>query len=203
MITIKFESKFDWFEFRRGKITGSRLKDVIVKRGSGKKKSYYEIIAERLGVTEGDEDPRERGNRLEPENVALFEQKTGKKVDSSLLMWCREDNENIAISPDGVISDTEAMEGKSLSSASHLEAFLTQSVPSEYRDQGIQYFCVNDKLETVYFSFYDPRFGQMECAFFIIPMNRKDVEEEIAAYLEYQRMALAEIESIVNRLSGF
>lgn len=213
MITHKFESHFDWMEFRRGRFSGSRVKDVLVKKGTKMKKTYYEVIAERLGITPGDEECRERGNRLEADAVAQFEKKTGKKVNTDLVMWCRDDNEHIAVSPDGVISETEALEIKCLASSSHLEAYVKafvkevlprdQAIPSEYRDQAIQYFIVNESLQTLYFCMYDPRFGEMDCAFFILEMHRKDVEEEIAEYLEQERTMLAEIDAIVNNLIQF
>ena len=50
MRTLTFETKEAWAEARRGKITGTRLKDIIVKRGTGKKIGFYELIAERLGI---------------------------------------------------------------------------------------------------------------------------------------------------------
>ena len=40
----------EWLEWRKGKITGSRLNDIIVKRGTGRKLGFYEVIAERLAV---------------------------------------------------------------------------------------------------------------------------------------------------------
>src|SRR3990167_4377512 len=116
MITKTFESREDWLAARRGKITGTRVKDLIVKRGTGKKKAYYEIIAERL-ATEPDteETPMDRGTRLESEGIQKFIENTGKEVDTSLVMWEREDNSSIAISPDGFIGNTEAIEIKCLS----------------------------------------------------------------------------------------
>ena len=125
MITTKFETKEEWMLARKGKITGSRLKDIIVKRGTGQKLGFYELIAERLAVAPDTESPMERGTRLEPEAIERFEKETGKKVDASLVIWSREDNENIALSPDGSIGETEAVECKCLSSSRHLEAWLT------------------------------------------------------------------------------
>ena len=37
MIVKKFETKDEWMEARKGKITGSRLKDIVVKRGIDEK----------------------------------------------------------------------------------------------------------------------------------------------------------------------
>lgn len=201
MQQLSFDNRDAWLAARRGKITGSRLKDIVVKRGTGKKIGYYELIAERLGIPADGEDSMERGTRLEPEAIALFEQETGKKVDTSLVIWTRDDNDSIAISPDGFIGKTEAVEAKCLSSARHIEAYLTQEVPDEYEYQKLQYFVVNDKLKTLYFCFYDPRL--LAKPFFYLTINRKDVQEQVDSILEYQRTTLAEVDEIVNKLTDF
>lgn len=201
MKTLKFENKEDWLFARRGKITGSRLKDIVVKRGTGKKIGYYELIAERLATEPEGENPMERGTRLEPEALERFTKETKKKIDTSLVIWTRDDNESIAISPDGVISETEAIESKCLSSARHLEAFLTQEIPSEYEMQVYQYFIVNDTLTTLYLAFYDPRIPCKE--FFYLTIKRPEIQANIDEYLEYQRKTLEEVNEIVNKLSKF
>lgn len=198
MKTLKFENREDWLNARRGKITGSRLKDIIVKRGTGYKIGFYELIAEKLGIPADDESAMDRGTRLESEAMERFTKETGKKVDTSLVLWAREDNENIAISPDGFGKDF-AVEAKCLSSARHIEAWLTKEIPSEYEYQKLQYFIVNDKLKKLYFAFYDPRL--LYKPFFTIEVNRKDVEEEVEEYLEYQRKTLEEVNRIVNELT--
>ena len=97
--------------------------------------------------------------------------------------------------------EKEAVEVKCLSSARHIEAWLTQVVPDEYEMQAIQYFIVNDDLETLYLAFYDPR---LPCkVFFYLTIKRKDLQEKIAEYLDYQRKTLAEIDEIVLSLSNF
>lgn len=199
MKTLKFKTREEWLAARRGKITGSRLKDIIVKRGNGYKIGYYELIAERLSISPDGENPMDRGTRLEEEAVARFVKETGKKVDTSLVIWTRDDNESIAISPDGFIGKTEAVEAKCLASARHIEAWLTQKLPSEYEDQAIQYFIVNEKLETLYFVFYDPRIPVKD--YFTLELGRKDNEEKIAEYLEYQKKVIDEVNQIVNELT--
>lgn len=199
MKTLKFETQEEWLAARRGKITGTRLKDILTKRGTGKKKGYYELIAERIAIEADGENPMARGLRLEEEAVTRFQTETGKEVDTSLVIWQREDCESIAISPDGFIGDTEAIEIKCLSSASHIEAWLTKEVPSEYQDQVMQYFCVNDKLETVYSVFFDPRIPAKD--YFVIETKREEVQEKVESYLAYQKDTIAEINAIVLELT--
>lgn len=199
MKTHKFDSKEEWLEARKGKITGSRLKDIVVKRGTGKKLGFYELIAEKVAMPADGENAMDRGSRLESEAIEMFAKETGKKVNASLIIWTRDDNENIAISPDGIIGKTEAVEAKCLASARHIEALLTNKIPEEYEFQKLQYFIVNDKLKTLYFVFYDPRIPNKP--FFYFTVHRKDIEEEIAEYLQYQKDVLAEVEKIINELT--
>lgn len=169
-----------------------------------KKMGFYEIIAQSLGVPSDGESPMERGHRLEIDAMERFSKEKGKKLDTSLIMWVREDNERIAISPDAVIlGEKAACEGKCLKSALHIKAFLTQEIPEEYIPQRNQYFAVNDELETLYFVFYDPRFPQLKLQYFVIEVKRKDIEEEVKEFLQVQRDLLAEVDEIVLKLSDF
>lgn len=203
-----FESREQWLFARQGKITGTRLQSIVVKRGTGEKKGFYELIAERLAVSESDfegfvpnETPMERGTRLQKHALARLETALGQKINDELVLWTREDNESIAISPDGVIDETTAVETKCLSSASHIEAYLTGKVPDEYEFQKLQYFIVNDKLQELYFCFYDPRIPCKDFFYFVI--KREEVQEEIDTYLKYQLDKLARVDEIVAKLTGF
>lgn len=198
MKTLKFSDENEWLEARRGKITGTRLKDLINKRGNGRKKGFYEIIAEKVAVPHDGENVLDRGHRLEVEAIERFEQETGKKVNKDLVIICRDDNEDIAYSPDGYIGQTETVEVKCLNSASHIEAWLTKQIPSEYEEQTIQPFIVNDKLKKLYFVFYDPR---MPKDFFYFEVNRKNVAEKVAEYFELEKQVLAEIAEIEKQLT--
>jgi hypothetical protein len=226
MNILTFSDRLFWMAAREGKITGSRLDKVVTLRGTGKKIGFYEVIAERLGVPADGENPMERGTRLEKDALARFEQETGKKVDGGLILWEREDNPAIAISPDGVVlakakkdENTEACEAKCLSSARHIEAFLTQKVPDEYYFQCMQYFIVNDKLKKLNFICFDPRFAMFKnpkdpsakLDYFVIELTRQSfIEEEkkgeppvdqIKKYLDYQTKMLVEVDEIVTKLS--
>ncbi len=198
MKSLQFKDEAAWMESRRGKITGSRLGSIFSKRDKKPLKGYYEVIAERIAIPANDENVMDRGNRLEDEAAKRFEKQTGKKVDVTLALWYRDENESIAVSPDGVISETEALEIKCLNSASHIEALLTKQIPKEYDEQVWQYFIVNDKLETLYFCFYDPR---MPKDFFFFEVKRADVQEKVTEFFALEQMVLAQIEDVVNQLT--
>ncbi len=204
MLIQKFETQEEWLAARRGKVTGTRLKDLVVKRGTKPKKGFYEIIAERIGVPREDENPMDRGHRLEEEALDRFEQMTGKKVERVKVIWSREDNPNIAVSPDGPVEgtdNTEAVEVKCLNSAAHIEAYLTKEIPADYHYQKLQYFITNDGLKKVTFAFFDP--SLKVCDFFLIEVTRESVLAEIEELMILERESLKQIDSIVNSLLAF
>jgi len=196
----------EWLELRKGKITGSKLKDIVTLKGNGTKIGFYQLIADRLAVEntleEDEEKEHDRGHRLEDEALALFSEMTGKTVTKG-GMWISEENENIACSPDGSIYEgdiiPEAAEVKCLKSARHIEALITQEIPSEYTAQKIQYFILNEDLQKLYFLFYDPRVTVKPL--FWITVNREDIEEEIEFYKDYQNQTLERVNKIVEELS--
>lgn len=190
-----------WKAGRRTKITGTRLKDIVVLRGSGEKKGFYELVAERLALPRPEnENVMERGHRLETEAISICEQELGKTFNKDLVIWEREDEQAISISPDAYLEDlTEAVEVKCINSADHIKAVLENSYPDEYYFQALQYFIVNEKLEKLHFIMYDPSLTVKQYIRFEI--NREDVQDEVEKYLEYQRLKLEKINEIVNQLS--
>lgn len=208
----KFDSNDLWLEARRGKITGSRLGDVIVKRGTGEKAAFYELIAEKMAKPADGENPMDRGHRLEDEAITRFEAETGKEVCRDLVMFRREDQEDIAVSPDGYITPKdgepikECVEVKCLASWAHIKTLLESMasvdktfLPSDFREQYAQYFVVNDSLETLYAVFYDPRMIARD--FFFLTVKRTDFnEDEISGYLELERQKLGKVAETVNDL---
>jgi putative phage-type endonuclease len=199
----KFNEENDWISAREGKITGTKLKDIISLRNSEtKKKGFYQIIAEKVALKdEAYEDPMSRGKRLESEAIERFEKETKKKVNTDLVLWISDDNEDMAISPDGAIGKTEAIEVKCINTASHIEALLTNKVPSEHEFQVLQYFIINEDLKTLYFAFYDPRIPAKD--FFYLTIKREELAEDIKKYKEIEINTLKEINKIVKSLIKF
>lgn len=201
-ILTQDQNSEEWFDQRKGLITGSKLKGIVVKRGTSKKIGYYELLAEKLATPEAYEDPMERGSRLESEAIKLFSDTTGKKVESVGL--CISDaNPGIALSPDGLVDVKgkykEAVEVKCLSSARQLQAHFEQEVPSDYKEQVMQYFIVNEDLETLHFVFYDPRITILPMV--VIEIERENIEKDIEFYREYQENTLKEIDEMLSNLA--
>lgn len=198
MTLYRFDSEEAWLDARKGKFTGTRVGSLVSKKDGKPLKEFYQTIAERIAVPADGENAMFRGKRLEEEAMERFEKETGKKVNKDLVLVSREDDADIAYSPDGLIGKTEDVEVKCLNSASHIEALLTKEMPNEYRSQMIQGFVVNDKLKKRYMVFYDPR---MPKDFFYFTIERKDVKEEIEAMLKQERELLAQIRQIETELT--
>ena len=194
----------EWIQMRQGRITGSKLKDLVVERGNSKKDGFYELIAERLSLPEeGDEQAHDRGHRLEEEALDRFAELSGKEVEKNCGMWLSDVDPNIAVSPDGCIKSRgkirEACEVKCLSGKHHLRAIIEDSIGNGFKKQVIQYFVVNEDLKKLYFIFYDPRIAVRPLH--VIEFRRMDLEEEIEYYLNYEIKLLAEVNEIVERLA--
>lgn len=161
-----------------------------------KKMGYYELMEERLSVKEEDvpegETAIQRGQRLEPEALDLFSEKTGKSLKNDEIIWISDVHSSITYSPDGVESEEEIAEVKCLSSATHLYIYFEKDIPPEYQRQNIQAFIANEKLKTLHFVCYDPRIPCLPIHW--ITVNREDIAEDIEKHKEYQLQVLKMLE---------
>ena len=131
----------DWFKARLGKVTGSRIKDVLSK-GRGKNPSVtrqnylYQIIAERLMETPK-EEVRARslkwGNDVEPYAREAYEIKNGVLVeqvdfvDHGALDW-------VGCSPDGNVEDGGIEIKCPIDPAVHI-ATVINGMPEDHKPQ--------------------------------------------------------------------
>ncbi len=201
---MKIESYPDepaWKLARAGRITGTRLGSLFSKRDKKPLKSFFEVIAERVAIPASEEAALSRGKRLEERAMERFSEETGKKICTDLVIWSREDDSNIAISPDGYEKGKKikhAYEAKCLNSASHIEALLTKQIPSEYEFQVLQYFIVCDDLETLTMVFFDDR---MPKDLHWITVTREQVQPKVEEYLALEREALKQIAAYEQELT--
>jgi hypothetical protein len=195
MKILKYKDEKEWLEDRFGRVTGKKAGGLVSKRNkSVYLKGFYELLAERIALPPTEENVMFRGHRLEEEAIDLFTEITGKKVIKDLVMFCRDDNENIAYSPDGYMQNEvidEDVEVKCLNSADFIQIYLSKEIPKEFKYQNIQAFLVNDDLKVRYWVFYDPR---MPVSIFWIESKREDVQKDIDEYLQLEREVLAKID---------
>lgn len=188
----------EWHHLRKGKIKGTTLKGIM---GTPKARedALYETIAERLtvGVDMDYENPMDRGNRLEPEAIKVFEFETEKTVERT--GFCEDDmNEMIGNSPDGLIGEDEALEVKCMGGKNHVKMWLKDEVPDEYKWQVVQYFIVNEKLQKLYFVGYNPDIPVHPMH--IIEVNRDSVASDMEKARKSQEEFLEEVNTILNNI---
>lgn len=174
--------------------------DKITLSISGKRNiGFYEIIADRLGFPADENEPdMDRGNRLESEAIEEFVKQTGIKMETGKVMWYREDNESIAVTPDAW-GKKVALEVKCQNPARHIKSLVENEPPEGYENQFLQYFVVNDELETLYVVSYNPLITVKPLLVFEI--HRKDVQDEVDQMRATQNALLAEVDRIVNELT--
>lgn len=209
---LVFKSREAWLNWRLGKITGSSLKDTVNLRDGATKAGVWRAAAESLIGTQvlaeeelTAEQVMQRGHDLEPEAIARFERETGKKVKRGIVGWEREDDPRIALSPDGSIGKTEAVEVKCFLSPKHVEALYTRAIPKNtggYEEQRLQYFIVNKKLKTLYYVFYHPGFPA-PLDYLCLKFTRKELAADIAKVEAAEQDAVAKVRDIVNKVSMY
>lgn len=179
----------EWFELRKGKITGTGVKKLLGRKDT-KENYFYDLLAQSMSTSNAAEDMESdlaRGIRLESEAVEVFEKKAKKKVEK--VGFIQSDfSRYIGCSPDGLIKKgkkyPEAIEVKCLSSANHVKAWLEGHVPEDYMPQVVQSFIVNEDLKVMHVVFYDPRISVKP--YVVIDVLREDVEGLVETYKDIQ-----------------
>lgn len=153
----------EWLDLRRGKITGSRICDVmdqLKKGGEGASRRNYriELIAERLsGRTEDHYTSPEMlwGTELEPFARAAYEMGTGLDVDQQGFIL-HPTFDYAGSSPDGLVGKDGCIEIKCPKTTTHIKWFLAGGVPEEHQDQCLWTMLCGER-EWCDFISYDPR----------------------------------------------
>ncbi len=152
----------EWLAIRCGKVTASRVADVVAKTktGYGASRANYmaELIAERLTGA-----PAERftnaamahGTATEPEARAFYEFMTDEVVEQVGFV----PHPTIAMSgasPDGLVGDDGLVEIKCPNTATHIDTLLGRTVPAKYETQ-MQWQMACTGRAWCDFVSYDPR----------------------------------------------
>jgi len=169
-----------WFKARLGKVTASRVADVVAKTktGWGASRANYmaELIAERLTG-----EPAEKftnaamqwGTEKEPEARAAYE----FRFDFDVAEVGFVDHpfiEMTGASPDGLVGEMGLVEIKAPNTATHIDTLLSQFVPAKYSTQ-MQWQMGCCEREWCDFVSYDPRLPE-EMRLFIRRVERDDAE---------------------------
>jgi len=183
----------EWHALRRGKVTASRVADVIAKTktGWGASRANYaaELIAERLTEATAEKFTNAAmawGTEKEPEARAAYEFYTDATVDEIAFV----DHPTIPMtgaSPDGLVGAAGLVEIKCPNTATHLETLLGQVVPAKYATQ-MQWQMACTGREWCDFVSFDPRMPE-SMRLFIKRVERNaeliaELERDVTAFLK-------------------
>lgn len=125
----------EWFAARCGKVTASRMKDIIAQSDTAAYRNYQaEIISERLSGRPAESySSREmqRGTELEPKARAVYLLETGSDVSETGLIP-HPSIANSGASPDGLVDSDGLLEIKCPNTATHIDFLLHRQPKREY-----------------------------------------------------------------------
>lgn len=195
----------EWFAQRLGKVTASRIKDVMAKGKTGEaatRASYRaQLVAERLSgkVAEGFTTASMKwGTDCEPLARAAYEAETGNLV-TEVAMIQHQAIKNAGASPDGMIGEDGLVEIKCPETKTHIDTILSDKAPAEYILQ-MQWQMACTGRKWVDFVSFDPRMPN-EMQIFIKRVTRD--EAKIAEIENEVEKFLAEIEQTIQKLNAW
>jgi len=169
----------EWLQLKKAKIGGTRHKQIKVKGGLP---LIYELLAEE-GIDELEPVYQSEAMKwgIDMEDVAAFEYEKVSGIKLINSGWWESDfSELVGISPDGSDNTyTHAVEFKCPNTKTHVEYILNGAIPKVYLPQILHYFVVNEKLLTLDFCSFDPRYRKRPI--WIKRISREDLEPKIEA----------------------
>lgn len=192
----------EWYAARLGRVTASRVADVLAKTksGWGASRANYasQLIVERLTgqVAESFQNAAMQwGTLTEPEARAAYEWHANAEVKE--VGFIPHPSINMAgASPDGLVGNDGMVEIKCPSTATHIETLLEGSVPAKYVMQ-MQFQMACAGRAYCDFVSFDPRVPE-PMRLFVRTIVRDD--EAIADIESQVRVFLAELAEKVERL---
>ena len=194
----------EWHAARCGKVTASRVADLIAKTktGWGASRANYmaELVAERLTGTQAagySNAAMQWGTDMEPEareNYAFISDVEVEQVG----FVPHPTIEMAGASPDGLVGDDGLVEIKCPNTATHIDTLIGQTVPAKYVTQ-MQWQMACTGRAWCDFVSYDPRMPEGMQVF----IRRVERDEETITQLEADVSAfLAELEDKVASLTA-
>ena len=202
MIETMDQRSEEWFAIRIGKVTASRVADVLAKTKSGYSASrdnyMAQLICERLTNQKGESFTNaamQHGTETEPLARAAYEALKDVLVDEVGFV----PHPTIAMagaSPDGLVGDDGLLEIKCPNTATHIDTLLSESVPTKYFTQ-MQFQMACTGREWCDFVSFDNRLPE-ELQLFVQRVPRDDayikqMEAEIVQFI-------AELDDKINKL---
>lgn len=198
----------EWFSARLGKVTASRVADIVAKTKSGYSTSranyMAELLCERLTGKQGDFYQNAAmvwGINTEPEARAAYEAETGNLV-KEVGFIPHPTIENAGASPDGLVDHDGRCDGEGLVeikcplTATHINTLMSNDVPSNYFVQ-MQWQMACTGRQWCDFVSYDPRMPENMRLFLIRVLRDND---KIEYYEREVNKFLDELDDKINNL---
>lgn len=194
----------EWFESRLGKVTASKVADIVAKTKSGYSTSranyMAQLVVERLTGVKSEtftNSAMEWGTATEPLARAAYELKKGIMVDETGLI----DHPTIAMSgasPDGLVGDDGLIEIKCPNTATHIDTMLSGEADKRYVCQMQWQLAVTGRQWNDFVSF-DPRMPDNLQLF----IKRVERDDELIKELEAEVVKfIAEVDEKVEKLKS-
>ena len=207
MIELIEQRSDAWFAARIGKVTASRVADVLAKTKTGYSASrdnyMAQLVCERLTNQKADgftNSAMQWGTETEPLARLSYEVANNVLVDEvgfvphpSIIM--------AGASPDGLVGDNGLLEIKCPNTATHIETLLSQTVPGKYNTQ-MQFQMACTGREWCDFVSFDNRLPE-ELQLFVKRVPRDNMyirlmEDEIVKFLNELDIKIAQLMEIKN-----
>jgi putative phage-type endonuclease len=207
MIEMIEQRSDEWFAARIGKVTASRVADVLAKTKTGystTRDNYMaQLVCERLTGQKSESFTNaamQHGTETEPLARISYEVAQNVLVDEvgfvphpSIIM--------AGASPDGLVGDDGLLEIKCPNTATHIETLLSQTVPGKYNTQ-MQFQMACTGRQWCDFVSFDNRLP-VELQLFVKRVPRDNMyirlmEEEIVKFLNELDIKIAQLMEIKN-----
>ena len=197
------QGSVEWHSMRLGKVTASRIKDVMSNgRGGAPSKTsetyMMDLIAERLtGESKPffESDAMKWGTETEGQARAMFELREGLEVEEVAFI---EHSEFIGMSPDGLIGDDALLEVKCPNTSTQIKRALTDNYSADYWAQIQMQLWVSERKHCYFLSF-DPR---LDCeAGYLLEVVDRD-EPYINLMKEKTNEFIITMNDIITKLKG-
>lgn len=192
----------EWFAQRCGKVTASRVADIIAKTKTGAAASrgnyMAQLVAERLTGQPAESfksAAMQFGTDTEPMARMAYETQIGMLVDE-VAMIPHPTIEMSGASPDGLVGHEGLVEIKCPNTSTHIETLLDEKVPSKYVTQMMWQMACTGRSWCDFVSF-DPRMPEdMQLFIKRVPRDKEmiaSLEAEVVKFLEELDELLAKL----------
>ena len=207
MIEMMDQGTEEWFTIRIGKVTASRVADVIAKTKTGysaTRDNYMaQLVCERLTGQKGESFTNaamQHGTETEPLARAAYEALKDVLVDE--VGFVPHPSIDMAgASPDGLVGSDGLLEIKCPNTATHIETLMSKTVPGKYNTQ-MQFQMACTGRQWCDFVSFDNRLPE-QFQLFVKRVPRDDefikqMEDEVVKFLNELDIKIAQLMELKN-----